>query len=208
MSVVFIKSVDENAQLGLWRIEEAMDELLAGLILNSMDEVIFNSKNSTAKKKEWLAIRNLLNVMMPENMGIGYDNNGKPYLRHSSCDISITHSGEYACVYLNKQNPVGVDIQKLKPDISKGANFFLSQTEIDYFGTDDNVLLHILWSAKEAVYKFFGSPDMDLKKDIYLLPFQSRPYGKVEVRISQSGRAETIFLHYQMIDNYVLTRTN
>jgi 4'-phosphopantetheinyl transferase len=208
MGVVFIKKVSEHAQLGLWKIEESAEDLVAQLNLSGSDQEMLHSKKNILRKKEWLASRNLLKAMFPKNKGIRYDTNGKPFLNETSNHISISHSGDYACVYLNQQNPVGVDIQKLKPDISKGADFFLSAAELDQFGTSDNLLLHILWSAKEAVYKFFAAADIDVKKDIYLLPFQRNQSGTIEVNISYSDQDVNLHLHYQTFDDYVLTRTN
>lgn len=208
MSVAFINKVSEHAQIGLWKIEESVADLLAQLNLSASDQKILDSKKNNLRKREWLSARNLLKAMLPENTGIRYDTNGKPFLNESSNHISISHSGDYACVYICEQSPVGVDIQKLKPDISNGVDFFLSKEELHHFGKEDNVLLHILWSAKEAVYKFFAETDIDVRKDIYLLPFQRNQSGTIEVNISYSDKTENLLLHYQMFGDYVLTRTN
>ncbi|MCE7041588.1 4'-phosphopantetheinyl transferase superfamily protein [Dyadobacter sp. CY312] len=208
MSVVFIKKVSEYAHIGLWKIEESIDELLSPIHLSDVERALYNSKRNVLRKKEWLACRNLLKIMLPENDGIYYNPEGRPFLNNNSSHISISHSGDYACIYINEQNPVGIDIQRLKPDISKGVDFFLSPKELSQFDTSDNTLLHILWSAKETVYKFLGHSDIDVKKDIYLLPFQRNQTGSIEVNILHIGSTKTLFLRYEMLENYILTRTN
>ena len=208
MGVVFTNKVSDHAQLGLWQIEESVEDLLAQLNLSASDQQMLDSKKNNLRKREWLSARNLLKAMLPENTGIRYDTNGKPFLNENSNHISISHSGDYACVYLSQINPVGVDIQKLKPDISKGVDFFLNETELAGFDMEDNILLHILWSAKETVFKLYGNADLDVKKDICLLPFQRNLSGTIEVNILHNEQREHMVLNYDLLDNYVLTRSN
>ncbi|HEV7379692.1 MAG TPA: 4-phosphopantetheinyl transferase, partial [Dyadobacter sp.] len=118
MGLVYIKKVSDHAQLGLWQISETVDTLLQPLTLTSAEEIVLLNKRSERKKKEWLAVRNLLKMMVPANTGLHYDTHGKPFLNNSDAHISISHSAEYAVVYIDTFDPVGVDIQIIKPDIS------------------------------------------------------------------------------------------
>ena len=168
MSIAYIKTPTENSILGLWHINEPVQELLAPLSLSENEIHTLKSKKTDSRKKEWLACRNLLMAMTTSDREIKYDINGRPYFQDEMFEISISHSAEYACVYLNTKKPVGVDIQKLKPAISVGSDFFLSQEEDKWVDKEDNLMLHIIWSAKESLFKYCGIIDLDFKKDILI----------------------------------------
>lgn len=207
MGLVYIKKVSDHAQLGLWQISESVDMLRQALTLTSEEETALENKRTERKKKEWLAARNLIHVMVPDNTGLHYDTYGKPFFHTSEVHLSISHSAEYAVVYMDSQKPVGIDIQKFKPDISKGIDFFMNQTELSYFDGKDNILLHIVWSAKEAVFKFLGDPDLNFKEDVTLLPFVRNQSGTIQVNILHYSQKQSILVVYEQFDDYILTRT-
>jgi 4'-phosphopantetheinyl transferase len=207
MGVVFIKKVSGTAQLGLWHIHETTDVLRLPLSLTTEEEKVFHRKISDRKKKEWLASRNLLQAMIPENFGLYYDAHGKPFLKESHTHISISHSGAYAVVYTDSSKSVGTDIQKLKPDISKGVEYFLNKAELNCFDIADNIMLHILWSAKESVFKYIGSHELNLKEDVILMPFDRNQSGTIQVNILHYSHKQGIRVAYKQLGDYILTRT-
>jgi 4'-phosphopantetheinyl transferase len=207
MGIVSIQRFNENSVIGLWKITESVEELLYEMNLTSKDQQIFAKKSTVGKKQEWLACRRLLRSMS-ENAGeIGYDPMGKPFLKDSNLNISISHSGHYACVYLSESRPVGIDVQKLKPSISAGSHFFLNENEFEWVDQDDNAQLHLIWSVKEAVYKFAGKQNLDLKKDIILNPIKSNENDLIEVNILGKVMNDILYVHYRFFDNHVLTWT-
>ncbi|TDE11387.1 4'-phosphopantetheinyl transferase family protein [Dyadobacter psychrotolerans] len=207
MSTAYIKTPTENSILGLWHINESVQELLASLRLSENERHTFESKKNDARKKEWLACRNLLKAMTAGDLEIKYDSNGRPYFDDKVFEISISHSAEYACVYLNNKKPVGVDIQKIKPAISTGSDFFLSQEENKWVDKEDNLMLHIIWSGKESAFKYCGIMDLDLKKDIHISNFTRNQIGIIEVTILNYDLKDKILINYECFDDYVLTRT-
>ena len=207
MGLVYIKKVSETARLGLWEITEAEDILRQQLTLTGEEETVLANKRSERKKKEWLATRNLLQTMFPQNAGLSYDAHGKPYLVNNEAHISISHSAGYAVVYIDSIKPVGIDIQKLKPDISKGVAFYMNETELSYFEITDNILLHIVWSVKEAVFKYLGDPELNFKEDVTLLPFARNQSGTIQVNILHYSQKQSIRVEYEEFGDYILTRT-
>ena len=207
MSIVYIKKISENGLLGLWQITESVENLLENLNLSVYDKQIFEAKINDRKKKEWLACRNLVATMLKGPAGINYDLNGKPYFSDNTFQISMSHSAGYACVYINKFNTVGVDIQQLKTIPAKGVQFFLNEEENGWIASDDNVMLPIIWSVKETVFKYCGIYELDIKKDILLSPFTSNQNGIIEVNVLRQIRNHKILVHYEILDDYVLTYT-
>ncbi|NIJ54900.1 4'-phosphopantetheinyl transferase family protein [Dyadobacter arcticus] len=207
MGISYIKRISEDALLGLWQVTETWEEMRNLLHLSVADQKVFDEKKTDIRKQEWLACRVLLNNMMKRNVEIGYDDHRKPFILGDETSISMSHSGSYVTVYLDKNNPVGIDIQKLKLSIAKGADYFLHETEMDWADLENNVLLHTIWSAKESVFKYAGNLDLDLKKHILTNSFSGNQKGLIEVNLINQNRSEMVRVQYENFDDYVLTWT-
>jgi 4'-phosphopantetheinyl transferase len=206
MSLVCKKVVSGGALLGLWKISESLEELFAAVHLSDPDRQMISKKITNQRKKESLAVRCLLNQMLDENAEITYNTDGKPFLQNSGYHISISHSDQYATIYLDKAKPIGVDIQKIKADIGKGTDFFLNDKEQLWVNKTDFILLNILWSAKESVYKYAGVKDLDPRNHISINLFETKPDGIITANIHHQN-TETLLIHYEVFEDYVLTRT-
>lgn len=207
MGIVYIKKLSENAILGLWHITETVEALLKMSDLSLADMDIYQTKKNDKRKKEWLACRNLLNKIFQKKVNVHYSQNGKPHLEENNYHISMSHSGEYSCVYTDHINPVGVDIQKLKRSIQKGIDFYINETERRWIEPEDNLMLHIIWSVKESVFKYCGINELDMKKDIILSSFKSNQNGMIEVSILNHDFKNKLLINYVTFDDYILTYT-
>ena len=207
MGMVSIQRFSENATIGIWHITESIEELLLNLNLTDLDGEILSKKRTDAKKKEWLACRNMLKMILNEAPEIYYNVNGKPFLKNNSFSISMSHSGNYAAVYLNQNDFAGIDIQKIKPSISAAADFFLNDNELTWANPHDNLQMHVMWSAKESAFKYFGVPELDFKNDIKLKPFNSNQNELIEVTIFSQTKTAYVRVCYSFFEQYVLTWT-
>lgn len=207
MGISYIKTVSPDAVLGLWHISESWQELKTMIDLPIEELSPLAEKKTDRRKQEWLACRALLQQMTGSQPIIHYDMNRKPHIKNTSQQISMSHSGEYACVYLHQTRPVGVDIQQIKPSISKGSDYFLNDDEKRWVTTENNVLLHLIWSAKESAFKYAGDMDLDLKKHIITNAFKSNQNGAIQVSILKGNMTENILVQFETFDDYVLTWT-
>ena len=130
MGIVSIKTISPVSKLGLWRMTEPWEDLLGMLDLPASEMAVLGRISKEKRKQEWLACRMLVREMHGTNAVIGYDPERKPHLVDTDVEISMSHSGEYVCVYLRKGASVGVDVQQMKPSISKGAFYFLNEEEL------------------------------------------------------------------------------
>jgi 4'-phosphopantetheinyl transferase len=207
MGISYIKRVSEDGLLGLWHMTESWNYLHNQLDLHPDDEAMLRLKKTDKRRQEWLTSRLLLKHMLDLPHRISYDENGKPCLTDRSHHISISHSGTYTCIYLHTQHSVGIDVQILKPSIAKGADFFLSDEEQQWADPTNNLLLHIIWSVKETIFKYAGNPELDPKKHIITRPFAGNQNEHIEVKLLNKGKIETITTEVETFDNYVLTWT-
>jgi phosphopantetheinyl transferase len=207
MGIASIERFSNTASLGLWQITESVETLLSRLVLSSSEQQRFKTKKTDSRKKEWLACRNLLGEMLGRNPLIEYDSQEKPFLTDDNTYISLSHSGVYAAVYVNSEKAVGVDIQKLKPSISNGADFFLNEAELQWADLSNNNSLHLIWAVKEAVFKLVGSKELDFRKDIDLKPFESNQNKPIEVSIFNQQTIQNTKVCHSFFEDYVLTWT-
>jgi len=206
MGLVYKKILTENAILGLWEISESLDELMLNANLTLAERAIVSEKVNDKRKKEWLAARCLAKMLLPEPSEIVYNENGKPILETGDFHISISHSERYSAVYLNNKNQAGVDIQKIKPDIAKGKDYFLNNQEQLWVDETDFITLNILWSCKESVFKYISSYELDIRNQIFCHAFEARDAGEIEVNIRNENQ-EILLVYYEVFEDYVLTRT-
>ncbi|WP_439584224.1 4'-phosphopantetheinyl transferase family protein [Dyadobacter bucti] len=206
MSIRYIKRLSEDAMLGLWQMSESWQELSEQLQLSAADQQVLEGKKTESRKKEWLACRVLLKAMAPESGRITYDENRKPHVTGNNHFISMSHSGDFASVYLHKKQSVGVDIQKMKNSISKGADYFLHSSEQAWVDFSDNLTMHLIWSAKESGFKYAGNSELDLKKHIVTKRFSGNQNGIIEVSIDDTN-FKSVMVSYDTFEDYVLTWT-
>lgn len=134
----------------LIRIEITQGE--SKVIVFKIDSSVFDSgltKVEAQRKAVLLFVQRELN---DETVQISRDSDGVPTLENSGLFISISHSNEFYAVQLSKQSKVGVDVQCLKLDINKGVDYFVNDNEKENIDLSLKNL-HLIWCAKEALYK-------------------------------------------------------
>ena len=172
MPLVFRNIVHESSIIGVWKIEESMQELTEMLNPDSEQLYMLNSFSNEKRKKQWLGYRIVLrNIIASENWRINYDQYGKPFIEDYPYYISASHSGDYAVAIINKSR-VGIDIEKIRDRIERVKNRFLTEKELDFIGEKNRLeKLHVCWGVKESLYKLNGTPDVEFRSNIVLDQF-------------------------------------
>jgi 4'-phosphopantetheinyl transferase len=151
---------------------------------------------SPRKKSEWLASRELLFriAKLPERPECLYDDFGKPYLVGLNKHISVSHSASWAAAMISNQS-CGVDIQVYSHTVERISSKFLSENEINQTDQLNNRLhhLHLLWGAKECMYKAYGRKKLEFRQHIFIQSLDiPNCTGKGEIRY------EDIHLQYDI----------
>ena len=151
------QEIENIGCFSVWKLTETEEELLS-LRNFSTEEKMFLSNISNSKRRiEWLASRILLQEILGEDFQTEYLSNGKPILIHPKCFLSISHSKDFVAVIVSQQKEVGIDIEKIRDNMETLKDKFLSPEELQTINTSDNLLLHLYWGAKEAMYKIYSS---------------------------------------------------
>lgn len=168
--VIYQREIEELATLVVWNCTESTSELAQLASLSVSDEEKLQALALEKRKREWLATKILFNLL-GNGRTMHSLPNGKPVLSPSGY-ISISHSGNLAGMVFSTE-PVGLDIQGIDEKIARIKTKFCNPKELEYHTGNQFELeeLTVIWSAKEAIFKFFGE-QVDFAKHIQLLPFQ------------------------------------
>ncbi|MEI6898576.1 MAG: 4'-phosphopantetheinyl transferase superfamily protein [Bacteroidota bacterium] len=194
-------------QIGVWKINETSDQLMALAKLDSAEKMIVSSYKNEQRKLHWLAYRALLNEMLPlTTCRVKYDQHGKPYLDGEPFHISVSHSGEFAAIIVS-DNAVGIDIEKISGRVGRVQERFLSVEELNSIGDLDRTeKLHICWGAKESLYKLNGTPEVDFQVDIHLEQFHylCNGNGHFQATMQTLAGLEEFEISYLKFEEYML----
>lgn len=161
------------------------------------------SMKSKNRIHEWLSIRLLLFEMFGKCSEILYNETGKPSLKDIDSHISISHSKNKIAIVSDK-HPTGVDIQQINKKLHNIQQKFLHPKEIEYKKIYTTEELSVIWSAKEAIYKVHGHPEIFLR-DILLEEFEFRKNGACVVGMLKiNGSDKRFVVRYELVEDYLL----
>lgn len=159
-----------DGELGLWRIDESEAQLYNRIELGEAEQTQLDTIMGKGRRKEFLAARQLLHELSGrEHRGILVkDEYGKPHLEGSDYKISISHTDSLSAAIGHPQN-CGVDVQVFVSKINRLAPRFMGVAENAQL-TDANRLIfqHLVWSAKEAMYKAYGLREVDFRAHLFV----------------------------------------
>ena len=187
-----VSAIDRTADEYEWQLEHK--EYYASKVANLKPE--------SRRRLEILAVRCLLKDMMGEEQEVVYDEFGAPSLSDSNLFLSISHTDGYVAAIIGDQ-PVGIDIERRGKRVERVRSKFLQASEEALLNSESDPMLsmHLIWSAKEAVFKFLGQKYYDLQNltCITRIDFEER-----FMTMDVEGRNKPLTIHFEYTDEYVL----
>lgn len=205
--MVYLRELDNKTRFAIWRIEESASELLEKVQLNGRERAYVEGLNKGKRTLHWLATRVLLRRMLDttEYIDCPSDANGKPYLANFPQRISLTHSYDYAAVMMSDDREVGIDLEIVKPKITRIADKFMKPEELVSIPEEAKIEhLYACWCAKEAVYKLQGNKGISFKDNMTVQPFDYRDQGTLLLDLDAPERKETFKVFYERFNEYML----
>jgi len=193
---------------GIWHITESAEELTRMISLSEEEQNRFSTFSHEGRKRHWLACRALLtDMLVPAKPHITYDLNGKPWLIGGGAHISLSHAGDYAAIVWSVQGVAGIDIEEMKGRIERVKERFLSEDELETLVPEHRLKqLYIYWGAKEALFKLYGTPGLDFKKEIHIHPIDylchTNCKGKATITCGNDQSHYQLF--YQVMGDYMV----
>ena len=164
MPLFYQHNINQTTKLAVWNITEPEDFFLKKVHLQ---KVI----NHPHKRLQHLAGRYLLQLLNPgfPLHLIEIADSNKPLLSNEQYHFSISHCGDFAAAIISENTVVGIDVELIRPKIEFIKHKFLSEREQSLLPVLDTQMLTLLWSCKEAVYKWYGRGGVDFISHIVLV---------------------------------------
>lgn len=200
MPIFFQHQINENTRLGIWKIEET-EEFFKGNV------PLHRDVTHPHKRLQHLAGRFLLQFLFPDFPYelIQIADTRKPFLPGEQYHFSISHCGDYAAAIVSRVSRVGIDIEIPVQKIIRIQDKFLSDEEKKSFLANQDMADYsattILWSSKEAVFKWYGNGEVDFRRHIQLL---RRQEGVSVIDCFFHKTDQQLRIHYQEFDHLVL----
>ncbi len=202
MPKVWQKYTKSESLIGLWEITEDEQALIEAASTLPDAEL-----RNPVRRRHWLASRALLRDLlqeMGESMSFAMTKNefGSPMLHGSTCKVSISHSGDYAAIGLSRQSAIGIDVERISPRIERIREKFMNEQELAQLGKmNDLAHMHLIWSAKEALFKYHPEPQFDFRKDLHIDRINA---DHLDARITKGEREQHLEVPYTWHEDYVL----
>ena len=167
-----------DATLGIWKIEEAEDFFFRDLPLTLGEAAEFETLKAP-RRMEWLAARWLLHKLSgaPQRLPLAKDTFSKPFFPgHTELACSLSHSrglvGALLVRNCRQDAAFGLDLQVLVAKMPALAHKFVNEAEREAASRFPAAyymdILHIYWTAKEALYKAYGLKSLDFKENLHI----------------------------------------
>lgn len=169
MGIFYQHSINDSTKLGIWKIEESEHFFLEKAPLKKQ-------VTHPYKRLQHLAGRALLPMLFSDFPleDILIADTHKPFLPGEKYHFSISHCGNYAAAIASSAHRVGVDIELISPTVARVSRKFLNDRERNIVEGWESLprlhlqLLTMLWSAKEAIYKWHGAGSVNFREHIRL----------------------------------------
>jgi phosphopantetheinyl transferase len=195
--------INESTKLGIWKIEETEEFFLRKVPLQ-------REITHPHKRLQHLAGRYLLPFLFRDfpHAEIEIADTRKPFLPNEQYHFSLSHCSNYAAAVVSKTNRVGVDVEVITPRVEKIKHKFLHPDELRFVNsrpTNQQInLLTLLWSAKEAMFKWYGLGEVDFSEMMRTFPFELNDEGKIDAAFMKDDLQQRLRLHYRMIEGLTL----
>lgn len=206
MPLVHKINLEKEGVVGVWHNIEGDEFFKEQLFIYPVESDEIKDLNGR-KLSEWYCSRYLLHLLSGrhDRGACIKDDFGKPMLVDSDFEISISHSGEYTAV-IGFPSSVGIDIQIIVTKIDRIKHKFATDIELASIDpTQYLASLHVIWGAKEAMYKAYGKRELDFKGHMSVEPFDyiKAPF-KFRGKVNKNDIVMNFDLFCHTIDQYIL----
>lgn len=213
--------------LGIWKIEETIEELRSLLTDASCDDSVWLNYKSSSRQAEYLTARVLLKELCGMEHNIQHNLSGKPFLSDGSYNISISHTRGYVALALNPNKEIGIDIEYFSDRVLKIESRFVRKDEFPNSRVDVNLemcadmcadmcaysitniricRLLLIWSGKETLFKVLNSSEVDFLEHLRIFPFEIvSGTGVMNAKEYKTPAQKDYTVNYILNSDFVLT---
>jgi phosphopantetheinyl transferase len=201
LPILFQHTINNDAQLSVWKIEEPET-----FFINSLPAISLPSHPH--RRLQHLAGRYLLLYMQPDFPieKILSAESKKPFLSDHSLEFSISHTNDIAAAIINKKNPAGIDVEYTSDKANRIAHKFLHEDEIRSLNThpESGNDFTVAWSIKETIFKWYGQGNVDFREDMQIKKIHTNQNKNLAECFFRKTN-QLLHVNFIKIDNLVLS---
>jgi phosphopantetheine--protein transferase-like protein len=203
MPLFYQQNINQTTRLAVWEINE--DESFFQTSVPLQRQI-----THPLKRLQHLAGRFLLPYLFNDfpNSEIEIADTRKPFLPNEQYHFSISHCSKYAAAIVSSSQRVGIDVELITPRLEKIKKKFLHHDELRFVNSQPSAiqldLLSILWSAKEAMYKWYSAGEVDFSEMMRTLPFKAENDGEINAAFIKDDFQKKLVLHYKQMEQLTL----
>lgn len=209
MPIYYQQNINDFTQLAVWKIEETESFF-------TQKVTVQQQVTHPHKRLQHLAGRFLLPFLYPDFPSelIQIADTRKPYLPNEAYHFSISHCGDYAAAIVSSTQRVGVDVEMVTHRVSKIRHKFLHVSELENWNIESLEeqekfrTLTLLWSAKEAIFKWWGRGDIDFSDCMQVEAADLKPSGILTAIFRKDDFIASLQLHYRLTNELSLVWVN
>lgn len=203
----FIKKIEvEKGIIGIWELTDTINSLISAFQFSDIEKEEFKKFSLKKRQSEYLASRLLLLQLLGKKTEIIYHESGRPQIKNSTINISISHSANLVAIFISEDS-VGIDVEISDRNIDKVVGRFLNPKELEWIEQSGNpkFLKMLFWCAKEAIYKCACQSGIQFDTQILIQPFDFANSDFFEGKvIFQDSVANYNLRHFQFKNNIVV----
>ena len=202
----FVKKIEiENGILGIWELTESTDSLIKTFQFSKNEKEEFKKFRFEKRQTEYLATRLMLQQLLNAKTEISYQKSGKPVIKNTDQNISISHSADFVAIIISN-DLVGIDVENANRNIDKVTKRFLHKTESEWAENSGNrqFLQILLWCAKEAIYKCCNQSGVQFDTQIFIPAFEFEKTNCFNGILTTENRKKNYSLWYFYFQNNIV----
>lgn len=210
MPLFFQQDVDGAARLAVWQISE--DEDFFRRLAIPQREVTHPHKRLQHLSGRYL-LRHLYDDFPASLIRIA--DTRKPYLEDEAYHFSISHCSHYAAAIVSPHHRVGIDIEvvtekaaRIRPKFASDAEWQLvltALTQAEGPGSKDALAATLIWSCKEAGFKWYGAGEVDFKGHMPVQCCEQQGDVWETILLFQKEAPQVLRLHSRLLGNIWLS---
>lgn len=166
------------------------------------------------KRLQHLAARHLLHSLWPaiEWNQVYLLPGAKPVLPGGQPAFSVSHCGVFAAAIVQSSpGSAGIDVEVINERLHQLKGKFLHASEQRFVnsrpGHEQGLLLTVLWSAKESMFKWWGRGGVDFSEVLRTMPFECADAGSIEAAFLHPLWQQPLTIHYRILAQEQLVLT-
>jgi phosphopantetheinyl transferase len=203
VALFYQQNINELTSLAIWELAETEDFFAAKVSVQ-------NNVTHPHKRLQHLGGRYLLPYLFPDfpSSSIAIADTRKPFLPDEQYHFSISHCGNYAAAIVSSEERVGIDLELFTERVHRIKHKYLHPQELAFVNNiveeKHTELLTLLWSAKEAMFKWWGNGDVDFSEVLRIDPFLPQQEGTMHAKFVKGKTNIPLVLHYRMMERMCL----